>query len=100
MLEKYRGRIDPCADHCGLSRRSISEKLRRYQIDKRPQAPHDPSQAIRPGGGVIEGGLSPISGSGPLMIVIPRLWIVFQVLADPRGQGLGHRQQPVGIVRP
>jgi two-component system NtrC family response regulator len=34
VLEKYRGRIDRCAHHCGLSRRSISEKLRRYQIDK------------------------------------------------------------------
>jgi two-component system NtrC family response regulator len=34
VLEKYRGRIDRCAAHCGLSRRSISEKLRRYQIDK------------------------------------------------------------------
>ena len=34
VLEKYRGRIDRCAQHCGLSRRSISEKLRRYQIDK------------------------------------------------------------------
>ena len=34
VLEKYRGRIDRCADHCGLSRRSISEKLRRYGIDK------------------------------------------------------------------
>ncbi|WP_165246412.1 sigma-54-dependent transcriptional regulator [Paludisphaera soli] len=34
VLEKYRGRIDQCAEHCGLSRRSISEKLRRYQIDK------------------------------------------------------------------
>ena len=34
VLEKYRGRIDQCAAHCGLSRRSISEKLRRYQIDK------------------------------------------------------------------
>ena len=42
VLEKYRGRINPCADHCGLSRRSISEKLRRYRIDKaefKPQAP-------------------------------------------------------------
>jgi hypothetical protein len=37
---------------------------------------------------------------GPLMIAISRLWIVFQVLADPSGQDLGHRQQPVGIVRP
>ena len=34
VLEKYRGRIAVCAEHCGLSRRSISEKLRRYQIDK------------------------------------------------------------------
>jgi two-component system, NtrC family, response regulator AtoC len=34
VLEKYRGRIDACAAHCGLSRRSISEKLRRYRIDK------------------------------------------------------------------
>jgi two-component system NtrC family response regulator len=34
VLERYRGRIDRCAAHCGLSRRSISEKLRRYQIDK------------------------------------------------------------------
>jgi two-component system NtrC family response regulator len=34
VLEKYRGRIDACAAHCGLSRRSISEKLRRYCIDK------------------------------------------------------------------
>jgi two-component system NtrC family response regulator len=34
VLEKFRGRIDRCAQHCGLSRRSISEKLRRYQIDK------------------------------------------------------------------
>ncbi|MBV8314572.1 MAG: sigma-54-dependent Fis family transcriptional regulator [Planctomycetaceae bacterium] len=34
VLERYRGRIDRCAKHCGLSRRSISEKLRRYRIDK------------------------------------------------------------------
>ena len=34
VLERHRGRIDRCAEHCGLSRRSISEKLRRYQIDK------------------------------------------------------------------
>jgi len=34
VLERFRGRIDRCAAHCGLSRRSISEKLRRYQIDK------------------------------------------------------------------
>lgn len=43
VLEKYRGRIDACADHCGLSRRSISEKLRRYRIDKadfKPRASH------------------------------------------------------------
>jgi two-component system NtrC family response regulator len=41
VLEKYRGRIDRCAEHCGLSRRSISEKLRRYQIDKREFKPGD-----------------------------------------------------------
>jgi two-component system response regulator AtoC len=40
VLEKYRGRIELCANHCGLSRRSISEKLRRYQIDKRAYKPH------------------------------------------------------------
>jgi two-component system response regulator AtoC len=34
VLSRYRGRIDRCAAHCGLSRRSISEKLRRYRIDK------------------------------------------------------------------
>jgi two-component system response regulator AtoC len=39
ILEKYRGRIELCAQHCGLSRRSISEKLRRYQIDKRDFKP-------------------------------------------------------------
>jgi two-component system NtrC family response regulator len=40
ILERYRGRIELCAKHCGLSRRSISEKLRRYQIDKRAYKPH------------------------------------------------------------
>jgi two-component system NtrC family response regulator len=40
ILEKYRGRIELCARHCGLSRRSISEKLRRYQIDKRVYKTH------------------------------------------------------------
>jgi len=39
VLEKYRGRVELCARHCGLSRRSISEKLRRYQIDKRDFKP-------------------------------------------------------------
>ncbi|HEU5119051.1 MAG TPA: helix-turn-helix domain-containing protein, partial [Isosphaeraceae bacterium] len=34
VLETYNGRIDRSAEHCGLSRRSISEKLRRYNIDK------------------------------------------------------------------
>ena len=34
VLERHHGRIDRCAAHCGLSRRSISEKLRRYRIDK------------------------------------------------------------------
>jgi two-component system NtrC family response regulator len=40
ILEQYRGRIELCARHCGLSRRSISEKLRRYRIDKRAYKPH------------------------------------------------------------
>ena len=44
VLEKYRGRIDRCADHCGLSRRSISEKLRRYQIDKTEFKPARPKR--------------------------------------------------------
>ena len=48
VLEKYRGRIDRCAEHCGLSRRSISEKLRRYRIDKaefKIKTPRTPKQA-------------------------------------------------------
>ncbi len=40
VLERHRGRIDRCAEHCGLSRRSISEKLRRYGIDKSEFKPH------------------------------------------------------------
>ena len=40
VLEKYHGRIALCAKHCGLSRRSISEKLRRYRIDKADFKPH------------------------------------------------------------
>jgi len=39
VLERFRGRIEQCARHCGLSRRSISAKLRRYQIDKRDFKP-------------------------------------------------------------
>jgi two-component system, NtrC family, response regulator AtoC len=34
VLERHNGRIAPTAAHCRLSRRSISEKLRRYAIDK------------------------------------------------------------------
>ncbi len=40
VLDRHRGRIDRCAEHCGLSRRSISEKLRRYGIDKSEFKPH------------------------------------------------------------
>ena len=47
VLEQFRGRIDRCAAHCGLSRRSISEKLRRYQIDKSEFKPLS-SRARRP----------------------------------------------------
>ena len=34
VLEAHRGRIDRISEQSGLSRRSISEKLRRYRIDK------------------------------------------------------------------
>jgi len=40
VLETHRGRIDRCSEHSGLSRRSISEKLRRYRIDKAEFKPH------------------------------------------------------------
>ena len=46
VLERYNGRIAPTADHCGLSRRSISEKLRRYGIDKADFKPHTPRRAV------------------------------------------------------
>lgn len=46
VLEKYRGRIDRCAAHCGLSRRSISEKLRRYGIDKSAFKPHNTRRGL------------------------------------------------------
>jgi two-component system NtrC family response regulator len=46
VLERFRGRIDRCAAHCGLSRRSISEKLRRYAIDKADFKPN-PSRSSR-----------------------------------------------------
>jgi two-component system response regulator AtoC len=52
VLETYRGRIDRIAKHCGLSRRSISEKLRRYQLDK---ADFKPESARRRGLAVGEG---------------------------------------------
>jgi two-component system NtrC family response regulator len=42
VLERYNGRIASTANHCGLSRRSISEKLRRYGIDKADFKPHAP----------------------------------------------------------
>jgi two-component system response regulator AtoC len=40
VLERHNGRIAPTAEHCRLSRRSISEKLRRYGIDKADFKPH------------------------------------------------------------
>mgnify|MGYP000875921111 CR=1 FL=1 len=40
VLEHHEGRIERCAAQCGLSRRSISEKLRRYGIDKADYKPH------------------------------------------------------------
>ncbi len=44
VLERNRGRIELCARQSGLSRRSISEKLRRYQIDKANFKPHSRSR--------------------------------------------------------
>ncbi|HMB05109.1 MAG TPA: sigma-54 dependent transcriptional regulator [Isosphaeraceae bacterium] len=46
VLERYLGRIDRCAAHCGLSRRSISEKLRRYRIDKADFKPNSPRRSV------------------------------------------------------
>ncbi len=46
VLERYNGRIAPTAVHCGLSRRSISEKLRRYAIDKADFKPHTSRRAV------------------------------------------------------
>jgi two-component system response regulator AtoC len=46
VLDRYHGRIAPTAAHCKLSRRSISEKLRRYGIDKadfKPRSTRRPS---------------------------------------------------------
>jgi len=45
VLQRYNGRIAPTAAHCRLSRRSISEKLRRYGIDK---ADFKPRSSRRP----------------------------------------------------
>jgi len=47
VLEKHRGRIDRCAAHSGLSRRSISEKLRAYGIDKADYKPRNTSSHKR-----------------------------------------------------
>jgi two-component system, NtrC family, response regulator AtoC len=46
VLERYLGRIDRCAAHCGLSRRSISEKLRRYRIDKADFKPNSSRRSV------------------------------------------------------
>ncbi len=46
VLERYNGRIAPTAAHCQLSRRSISEKLRRYGIDKADFKPRSPRRAV------------------------------------------------------
>ena len=67
VLERYRGRIDRCAAHCGLSRRSISEKLRRYRIDKADFKPNTaPPQGSRPGRvGLISGPDENLAGPRP-----------------------------------
>ncbi len=46
VLERHNGRIAPTADHCGLSRRSISEKLRRYGIQKADFKPRNSRRAV------------------------------------------------------
>ena len=50
VLETHRGRIDACAEQCGLSRRSVSAKLLKYRIDKsdfKAQGPRRRPLAIR-----------------------------------------------------
>jgi two-component system response regulator AtoC len=49
VLERYRGRIDRSAAHSGLSRRSISEKLRIHSIDKAEFKPRPSSASTRRG---------------------------------------------------
>jgi DNA-binding NtrC family response regulator len=34
LLARYRGNIARCARHCGLSRRSVAQKLQRYALDR------------------------------------------------------------------
>ena len=50
VLEKFEGRIALSAEHCGLSRRSISEKLRRYRIDKSEFKPRSARPRVAVGG--------------------------------------------------
>ena len=61
VLERHRGRIDRCAAHCGLSRRSISEKLRRYRIDKAEFKDHSSRRAVH-----VERAAGIIQLSGPI----------------------------------
>ena len=34
LLARYRGNIASCARHSGLSRRSVAQKLRKYDLDR------------------------------------------------------------------
>jgi two-component system NtrC family response regulator len=45
VLATYGGGINRVSVHCGLSRRTVSEKLRRHAIDKAKYKPHCPGSA-------------------------------------------------------
>ena len=34
LLARYRGNVARCALHCGLSRRSVTQKLQKYDLDR------------------------------------------------------------------
>src|SRR5262249_21117345 len=34
LLARYRGNVARCAKHCGLSRRSVTQKLQKYALDR------------------------------------------------------------------
>ncbi|MBY0397445.1 MAG: sigma-54-dependent Fis family transcriptional regulator, partial [Thermoleophilia bacterium] len=34
LLARYKGNVARCAQHSGLSRRSVTQKLQRYELDR------------------------------------------------------------------